>query len=92
MLKHAAIFYFVLFGWALHASAQGFYTTAIAINPGIIQPGFNLAFYFEPGAPVQGYGYHTYSIDSNLKLAFHFATLGGGRGQFFGRQRWGCVG
>ena len=77
MLKQAAVVYALLCGCALHTSAQGFYTTAIAINPGTFQPGFNLAFFFEPGAPVFGSGYQTYSIDSSLKLAYRFATLGG---------------
>jgi hypothetical protein len=79
MLKRTATFCLALFGCALHASAQGFYTTANAItSPGSIFPNsFNLEFRFEPGAPVFGFGYHIYTIDSNLKLVFNATTLGG---------------
>jgi hypothetical protein len=79
MFKRAAILSFVLLGCDFRASAQGIYTPAIAItSPGLPGPkSFNLDFYFEPGAPVQGYGYHVYTIDSNAKLVFGGETLGG---------------
>jgi hypothetical protein len=77
MLKHAVVHYLVLCGCTLHASAQGFYTTANAITPGSLFPNsFNLEYHFEPGAPVQGFGYHIYTIDSNLKLVFNSTPLG----------------
>ena len=83
MTKRAAIISVLLLGCAFQASAQGVYTTAIGItSPGFLGHDFNLNFYFEAGAPVFGYGYHLYDIDSSLKLVFHGATLGGVQASF----------
>ena len=78
MFKRAAVFYLVLCGWALPASPQSIYTTAVAITPdhGLFPGGFDLYDYFEPGAPIQGTGYHIYTIDSSLKLVGQGVTLG----------------
>jgi len=78
MLKHTAVACLLFCGCALQASAQGYYTTANAITPGtLFQPSINLEYRFEPGAVLFGAfgGWHTYSIDSNLKLVDHGGIL-----------------
>jgi hypothetical protein len=80
MLTRAAVLSFVLLACASRASAQDVYTTAIGVTQQSVV--FDLNFYFEPGAPVQGYGYQAYVIDSNSKLTNGTETLGGVAARF----------
>jgi hypothetical protein len=65
-----------LFGSTAIGSAQGIYTTGIALSPNSLPPGgFNLEGHFESGTPnIVGFGYSTYTVNANLNMGADGST------------------